>query len=351
MSSNDNDNDRYSGNGYGEMVSSKKECTSCEQNNVDSITESIDSVAVLDSTTLSMCAACGKEGNSDDMNTCNKCKMVKYCNAACKKKHRTKHKKKCDRRVAELHEEALFKEPPPREECPICLLTLPLDTDKSQFQTCCGKIICHGCIHAMLMSDGKDLLCAFCRMTNIKTDQDDINRLKELMNKGNANAFNYFGRLYDDGECGLPLDHQKACELYLKAGDLGCAGGYYNLGCAYRDGRGLARDVNKAKYYLELAAMLGDIRARHNLGGIEAEAGNVDRTMKHWMIAAKAGSERSLKNIKLGFRDGFIAKDGYESALRAYHERQDEMKSDERDTAKEKRGMLLANLRSIRRGM
>ena len=42
------------------------------------------------------------------MNTCNKCKMVKYCNAACKKKHRTKHKKKCERRVAELHDEQLY---------------------------------------------------------------------------------------------------------------------------------------------------------------------------------------------------------------------------------------------------
>ena len=50
------------------MVSSKREYTSCEQNNVDS-TEGIDSVAILDSTTLSICAACGKEGNSDEMNT------------------------------------------------------------------------------------------------------------------------------------------------------------------------------------------------------------------------------------------------------------------------------------------
>ena len=46
------------------------------------------------------------------MNICNKCKTVHYCNVACKKKHKSKHKKKCDRRVAELHEEALFSEPP-----------------------------------------------------------------------------------------------------------------------------------------------------------------------------------------------------------------------------------------------
>ena len=65
---------------------------------------------------MSTCAACGKEGSSDDMNTCNKCKTVNYCNAACKKKHRNKHKKACERRVAELHDIELFKQPPPAED-------------------------------------------------------------------------------------------------------------------------------------------------------------------------------------------------------------------------------------------
>ena len=101
---------------------------------VDAVTVGIDSVTLLensndisaDEVPRETCASCGKEGNSNssDMNTCNKCKSVKYCNAACKKKHRSKHKKACERRVAELHDEALFKDPPPPEECPICELPL-----------------------------------------------------------------------------------------------------------------------------------------------------------------------------------------------------------------------------------
>ena len=63
---------------------------------------------IMSSAAIDKCAACGKEGNSNDMNICNKCKSVKYCNAACKKKHRKKHKKACERRVAELYEEKLF---------------------------------------------------------------------------------------------------------------------------------------------------------------------------------------------------------------------------------------------------
>jgi len=91
--------------GIEDKTSSKKECTSCEQNNVNTITNGIDSVVIQDDTSTTTCANCGKEGNSADMNICNKCKEVKYCNAACKKKHRKKHKKACERRVAELHEE------------------------------------------------------------------------------------------------------------------------------------------------------------------------------------------------------------------------------------------------------
>ena len=81
-----------------------------------------------------VCANCGKDSAN---NTCNKCKMVMYCNAACKKKHRTKHKKQCERRVSELHDELLFKDHPTPEECPICLLPLP-SIDQTIFKTCCA---------------------------------------------------------------------------------------------------------------------------------------------------------------------------------------------------------------------
>ena len=96
------------------------------------------------------CASCGKEGS--DMNICNKCKDAKYCNAACKKKHRSKHKKKCEKRAAEiqaaLHDVELFKRPPQKEDCPICMLPLPSLSTGSKYSSCCGKIICGGCVLA-----------------------------------------------------------------------------------------------------------------------------------------------------------------------------------------------------------
>jgi len=258
------DND-YQCNGGGEEIISNtnKECTSCEQNNynVDNITDGINNVVVLDD--KSTCAACGKEGNSSDMNTCNKCKSVKYCNAACKKKHRSKHKKACEKRVAELYDEQLFKQVE-QEECPICMLPLPFDSSQVSFQTCCGKRLCHGCIYAMEMSKRNDL-CAFCRTPLGASDEEQIKRVKRLMDKGNGGAFHLLAGLYARGMLGLPRDHRKAIELLLKAGELGFAKGYYGLGNSYYNGDGVVRDVEKAKYYFELAAMNGHIKARHNL--------------------------------------------------------------------------------------
>ena len=75
--------------------------------------------------------------------------------------------------------------------------------------------------------------------------------------------------------------------------------------------------------------------ARHNLGCIEYEAGNLQRATKHWIISAKAGLEIALGAVKKGYMSGLgcVTKDEYESTLRAYHERQKEMKSGQREEA------------------
>ena len=153
------------------------------------------------------------------------------------------------------------------------------------------------------------------------------------MNKGNALAYNVFGGHYREGSYGIPQDWNKANELYLKAGELGCGAAYYNLGIAYDLGNGVEVDYKKAMHYYELAAMDGFVSARYNLGASEMEAGNYDRAFKHYMIAARAGDKEALERVKEGFIGGLVTKDEYASTLRAYHERQKEMKSEMRDKA------------------
>ena len=282
------------------------------------------------------CAACGKEGEEDSMNICNKCKMVHYCNVACKKKHKSKHKKKCDRqckiRAVQLHDEALFKQPPLPEDCPICMLPLPLKEGEVQFQSCCGKLLCIGCVLAMVERGGGKL-CAFCRTPDLNSAKECIKRIKLLMEKGNGDAYYQLAGCYAQGELGMPQDRPKSNELLLKAGELGCTEAYNKLGNAYYYGDGVEIDKKKAMHYFELAAMNGNVKARYWLGFFEVQAGNYQRACKHFILAAKVGHEGSLERVKAGFMDGFVTKDEYESTLRAYYERQTEMKSEERDKA------------------
>ena len=286
------------------------------------------------------CANCGKgEECSGDLKACTACNMVKYCNRECQIAHRPQHKKLCKKRAAELHDEKLFKEPSPPEECPMCMLPPPLVDNRTgmtgmSFHACCGKSICDGCIYAMAETGGKNgELCAYCRTLYTNSDEEQVKRVKKLMEKGNANAYYQLGGYYRKGINGMPQDHAKASALNLKAGELGCAEAYYNLGVAYANGIGVEVDKKKAMHCYELAAMNGNVFARYNLGCSEGRAGNYQRAMKHFIISAKAGDDSSLENVKEGYMMGHITKEEYANTLRAYQMSQDEMKSDARDKA------------------
>ena len=246
---------------------------------------------------VSVCANCGKEG-SDITNICNKCKQVKYCNAACIKKHRHEHKKDCEEhirlvaeRAIELHDIELFKQPPPKEDCPICFIHLPSIITGWRYKSCCGKVICSGCAYAPVYDDqGNEVdnkKCPFCRTPKSKSEEEAIERIKKRKEAGDAYATYDLGCCYRDGDDGYPQDYTKAIELWHRAGKLGYSFAYNNIGCAYEHGQGAKLDEKKATHYYELAAMGGNVNARYNLGNLEGRAGNMDRALKHYLIAVQ----------------------------------------------------------------
>ena len=284
---------------------------------------------------MDVCACCGKEGS--DLNICNKCKGVKYCNAACKKKHRTKHKKKCKRRVAELYDIELFKQPPLPEDCPICFLPLPLMSNGKRYYGCCGKIICSGCEYAPVKDNFgnkiKEQKCPFCRTPAWSSDEEYNEWLLKRVELNDTEAIYDLGICYRDGEYGFAQDYTKAFELFVRAGELGSANAYCNIGRAYYNGEGVGRDEKKAKHYYELAAMKGNVDARYTLGFVEGCAGNWERALKHYMIAAEGGYNDSIKCIQQMYMDGNATKEDYAKALRAYQLYLVEVRSKQRELA------------------
>eukprot|EP00956_Cyclotella_meneghiniana_P038755 scaffold159631_cov20-Cyclotella_meneghiniana.AAC.1 len=91
--------------------------------------------------------------------------------------------------------------------------------------------------------------------------------------------------------------------------------------------------MKKAVHHYQIAAMMGHVYARHNLACTEADNGNYQRGMKHFMISAKCGLKDSLNNVQEGFADGHVTKEEFEKTLRDYQAACDQTKSEQRDRA------------------
>ena len=97
--------------------------------------------------------------------------------------------------------------------------------------SCCGKVICSGWIHAVQMRDGGIGLCPFCRTPGASSD-NLIRNFEKRMEAGDAIAIHEIGVHYFHGDNGHSQDITKALELYKRAGDLGHAESYNNIGVA-----------------------------------------------------------------------------------------------------------------------
>ena len=241
----------------------------------------------------------------------------------------------------------LFQDPPPKEDCPICLLPMPFSNGlcgvNKAYQPCCGKMICYGCVVASEDEIEKGNIkpwCPLCRLIIQKDDDEFVKRIKKRMKLNDAHAFYTLGCSYLNGDLGLPQNHRKAFELWNQAAKLGSCNAHNALADAYLglgDGNfDMARDIEKTIHHYKLAAMGGHEVARHILGLHEGNKGRIIKSIKHFMISARCGNGDSLKKIGEWYKDryanelGFVTKDMYASTLRAYQNVQDEMKSDER---------------------
>ena len=202
--------------------------------------------------------------------------------------------------------------------------------------TCCGKMICSGCVYAPLYDDkGNEVdneKCLFCRTPDARSDED-IRRMNKRVDIGDIEAICIMGLYYANGTNGLSQDYGKALGLWHRAGEHGHAASYNNIGTFYCKGDGVTVDKKNAKHYWELAAMRGCTGARYNVGVDEANLGNNDRALKHWMIAVESGHGNSLTAIHELYADKHATKEDYANALRAYQAYLVEIKSDARDRA------------------
>ena len=246
-------------------------------------------------------------------------------------------------------EGGLFDPPPPRNTCPLCLITLPCQEEQfSTYYACCGKTICNGCIykqaHVLAKKNARRAAkdppepplkerCPFCRSELPVEDEMIIDLVRKSVERNDPEAYGALANLYSYGSGLLERNLTRAAELYIRGAELGDAQACYYASKCFFNGEGVQRNTLKARHYLILAAKKGHINARYSLGAFDNNAGKFELAYKHWQISASGGHAESVEQMLPGYKAKMLTKDEYETTLRAYQKAKEDMQSEERDKA------------------
>ena len=259
----------------------------------------------------------------------------------------------------------------PKEDCPICLVRLPIDNGDTIYLSCCGKTVCNGCPHAnkcMLKKEMDKLSekhntdesatpahpvvhqcltkesypCPFCRRALPNTDEEIVSVLQKRMDLQDPHAYFNMAGYVREGLHGLPKDEHKAVSLLHQAAELGSAEACSDLFLCYLLGLcGVQPDADKARYLLIQAAKGGLAQARHNLAALDYEAGRIDDAIRHLKISTAAGYQLSLESMEELREEGYINEEDYNEAAEAVLSAQKEEYTEERAEAKKQRDAQL----------
>ena len=193
------------------------------------------------------------------------------------------HKKENETRpnadVLVANDPDLWKPGPPPEDCPVCMIPLPIANDQSIYYPCCGMLICRACVNesrrAVRIINSKRAKkeeppvkesCAFCR-TPYCDEDDYVKQLLLRTEKDDCKAYFSIANSYRDGTNGLPKDESKALELHIRAAELGSAQAMAFLGRVYESGGlGVIQDLDKAREFY-IKAVKGEILLLGSVSG------------------------------------------------------------------------------------
>ena len=105
-----------------------------------------------------------------------------------------------------------------REDCPICLVRLPLKGSDFVYMPCCGKDMCCACICAYQnTSKEKNRPCPFCRSPRPKSHDEVIEQMERRINENDTIAMHTLAHTYLESE----MNKMKGLRLLLFASELG----------------------------------------------------------------------------------------------------------------------------------
>ena len=219
-----------------------------------------------------------------------------------------------------------------KEECPICHLPIPHRINEVFHLSCCGKEMCGGCrfeIESEITMGKLEDECALCRQPH---SGHSIHGIQQRMQKRTPYAYEYLvlGDAYKRG-CGVPQSDKEALQMFIRSAELGNATAFAVISTYYSEGLLVKKNLSRSIEFLGISVKLGSVEAREVLALIEAGNGNSNKAVRHWTVAAGAGSQESLDHLKEKFKDALVSKDHLTQALYAFHAYNQEKKSESRN--------------------
>ena len=248
----------------------------------------------------------------------------------------------------ELEGADLFAPLPPAEDCAICFVPLSHKRNEQFYQACCGKYLCWACYKENKASINKQneeknagkkltFACPFCREPRPATGLEALRRLQERCLQNDHVALTTMGGVYRVGDYETAKDDLKMLDCWIRAVELGSDGACTCIANRYEKGEGVAVNKERAALFGRIGALRGSVSARHNIGCSEYDFGNHEIAIRHWKIAAEAGSQRCLNALRGIYNADenmpgkeFIRKEEMDTVYRSGHGAQMEVKSEER---------------------
>ncbi len=135
-----------------------------------------------------------------------------------------------------------------------------------------------------------------------------IGQVREMAETGDVMAMYLMGSEYTEGISGVPIDHRKSLDWYLRAAEKGHETSLNNIGLLYEYGLGVERDSARAMEYFRHGASLHEGSAMFNLAVMLAEGigcvPDLGEALTWYKKAASIGEVRSMNNLSYYYRHG-----------------------------------------------
>ena len=257
---------------------------------------------------------------------------------------------------------AVLRPNPGRVECPICLHGLPINIEEHVYHTCCGQVICSGCMigkqrtqlkelgkidegttpeeeqFRLIHDHGMDIsVCPYCRTAPYEGDEECLQRLYDRIKIRNDRdyvvALNQLGYFYENGMRGLPQNRTKAEELYKKAYDLDEPEAAWKLFHLYHDH--YPDQIETARKYLVRGELLGHVYCTQVLAIKAKHSGDKEEFARLCVKSVRLGGVPGgdINNLLNCYRLNLLSKDDLAATLRAYQAVKNEVETERRDFA------------------